>query len=148
MQTGIICVARAMQCCSMLFVLCRMVPSASRCAVLVCCAVLCQVLRACITLCSVPPTVLHWAGFAMLRCYAELSNCAVFPVVLRCANFTETDKSIKPLKAAYLIRGADPLSKTLNNFLVTLTVKKSKKGSLCSTDLSTESGKLGSGGIQ
>lgn len=114
---------------------------------LCCCAVLCQVLRACITLCGVAPTVLHWAGFAMLRCYAELSNCAVFPVVLRCANFTETDKSIKPLKAAYLIRGADPLSKTLNNFLVTLTVK-SKIASLCSTDLPTESGKSGREGIQ
>lgn len=146
LQTGILCVARAMQCCSMPFTLCRVVPAASRCAVLLCCAVpgppcLHYALRCC-TNCI----TLGWVCHAtMLRWAVKL--CCVFPVVLRCANFTETDKSIKPLKAAYLIRGADPLSKTLNNFLVTLTVK-SKIASLCSTDLSTESGKLGRERIQ
>lgn len=38
LQTGILCVARAMQCCSMPFTLCCVVPAASRCAAVLCCA--------------------------------------------------------------------------------------------------------------
>lgn len=66
-------------------------------AALLCCA---KSSIACIVLCSVAPTVRRRAGSAMLRRCAELSAVLCFPVVLRCASLTGTDKSIKPLQAA------------------------------------------------